>query len=67
MSKQIQTEMKEIEEREKQRTDECIDAFEGILNLSELLPLVHKKKMSVEDVIRELMGIMPEGWVYTEA
>ena len=47
--------------------DECINSFEEILILSENMPLVHEKKMSVEDTIRELTALMPEGWVYTEA
>ena len=42
--------------------DECIDAFEKILELSEDLPLQHEKNMSVEDTIRELVSTMPPEW-----
>ena len=52
-----QTENKFSEEQE-----ERIDTFEKILELTEDLPLTHANHMSVEDVIREMISIMPEGW-----
>ena len=50
------------EQKKESTKDECMTAFDKILDLTEVLPLVHRKKMSVEDTITELISIMPEEW-----
>jgi hypothetical protein len=44
-------------------SEEALEAFEQIIELTEKMPLISKDKMDIECLIMELISVMPNHWV----